>query len=249
MTDVYFADQACYINEKTTVNRDHAVCFGIQNAVKLFAKTCLHQYHVLIKAEGVAITEAINAGQTIVDKDFPFHPYTIALVQEKITDDFLIGTFFELVAKSMILQKGNLVHKINSKSAPTGIKALAKNQYREPINADSYALLDPFADYKNVGRNGMRYLKTSTLDYGWIYKNDYLVSLPFTGDFSKTARAFQVLRNQIHFPLAGAGEDLMELEMDTVDVHQVIMTEINTTIRPLFDSLVQKYSFNFQLDI
>lgn len=247
MTDVFFADQICYLKSTGTINRDHAVCFGIQNAMKVFSKTYLNQFYDQVTHEGKQVADATNAGKSIIDPDFPQTPYTSILMREAVVDYFLVGTFFELSAKAFILSKDMLVHKINSKNAPSEVKLIAVDQPKKPVKIDDYLALDSFADFDNVGRNGLKYLKNSTLDYGWLYKNDYLSSLPFSEEFSDTATAFQVLRNQIHFPLAGASEEILGLQMKPVDVRQLILKEVGHTIRPLFESLNKKHSFNLSL--
>ena len=241
----------CYINTDSSINRDLAICFGIQNATNLFANTFLFQHHDQIRLENIAITRAYNEGKTITDNDFPSDPYNTAAVFENyIVDSFLVGTFFEIIAKVFILHDGKLIHKIvRNKPAPSNITKLADKQNKSPVDIKSYLLLDPFSDYKNIGRNGMKYLQTATLDYGWLYEDDYLKLLPFSVDFCEAARSYRVLRNQIHFPLIGAGEDVIELQMKPVDVYEVINDELTATIRPLFEALGKKYSFSLELRI
>lgn len=246
MTDVIYADQVCYLNDANDINQAHAVCFGIANAVKLYQKTFLYTNYDQINAETTLIKDSIARGMTISDIGFPRMPYKTQLIIESNMDNFLIGTFFEVVAKAFVLNEGLLVHKIkSSRSAPQSVRDFAKDQATIPVDAGIYIAHDPFADYKSVGRNGLQYLKDETINYSWLYKGGYLAALPFSSDFCNDANVFRVLRNQIHFPLAGASESVIGLSNTSDDTHQTIMNEIRQTIKPLFDKLIIEHKFNF----
>jgi hypothetical protein len=247
VSDVYFADQICYLTSSGTINRDHAVCFGLVNATSLLERTFLFRHDAALRTEQQLLADAIAAGKTLLDPDFPRSIWALELARERVLDNFLIGTFFEVVAKAFLLEGGYLVHKIRSvRGLPEPLRILQRDQSKSPVDAGSYAELDPFEDFKGVGRNGMQYLEYSTLSYGWLYENGYGVALPFADEFKRLARDYRVYRNEIHFPLAGASEHLLELDPGALDVQAVIRAEIEETIRPLFVSLRQRHNFRFE---
>ncbi len=236
-SDVFFADQICYIND---INRHHAVCYGLLNAKKVFEKTLMFQYRFQIRQEVESVRAALAAGKQITDSDFPrFPPYQIAILRERLVDCFLIGTFFEIVAKAFLLDKGFIVHEVNRGSKDTNIKRLAEQQKTTPVAITDLLQYDHFQDYKHNGRNGLESLQFKTVDYRWLYENGYERELGFGEPFCSLGRYFRVERNMIHFPLAGASESQIDnLESENVrdsDHMAVIIGFIETQLIPLFE--------------
>jgi hypothetical protein len=238
MTDVYFSDQICYLND---INKASATCYGILNAVNIYKKTFLYNYYPQIADETAKVQAALNAEMHITHPHFPPTPYKFQLLRENIVDNFLIGTFFEIVAKAFVLERGYLVHKINGRRPPESLRQLSASQRQVPVKVDDYLKYDGFDDYRGVGRNGLKHLSFSTVDYKNLYENGYREVLPFSDNFINDATIFRSLRNQIHFPLAGASESIMELGQSSGDTHQVIMGELEATIKPLFDKLKDQH--------
>lgn len=98
-------------------------------------------------------------------------------------------------------------------------------------------------------RNGLESLEFKTVDYGWLYANDYERELGFDQTFCSLARYYRIERNMIHFPLAGASENQMDnLESANVngfDHTAVIRDFIEKSLVPLFEAKRQQYNLNF----
>src|SRR2546421_8565405 len=103
------------------------------------------------------------------DPDFPQFPYRIASLQERLIDCFFIGTFFEIAAKSFLLDKGFVVHKLERSSNNLDIERMARRQSRTAVRVAELLQHDQFHDYKGNGRNGLESLRFETVDYGWLY--------------------------------------------------------------------------------
>jgi hypothetical protein len=244
MTAVYSADQICYLND---ASQAHAVCFGILNAANLYKKTFLYQYYPQIVVETSTLQRALDSG---IPMNVAVHqtPHRWQQLREMSTDHFLIGTFFEVIAKAFILSQGMLVHKIKPNApASQEIRSMARQQKHTPVSSEEYLRLDPFDDYGDVGKNRMQYISSETLNYGWLYENQYADLLPFSDDFMTDAKVYRVLRNLIHFPLAGGSDVLDSIGPATTDAHVTITNEIEATIKPLFIRLNDKHNFRFNL--
>lgn len=245
--DVYFADQICYLND---INRSHAVCYGLFNAKRILSKSFLFQYYPQLKQEGENVLNALAQGKHISDPNFPFPlPYTCKRLEEITIDNFLIGTFFEIVAKAFLLDKGFIVHKIDSSSKDKGIKNLAGFQKKTPVKITDIMQYDIYQDYKNNGRNGLKCLLFETLNYGWLYQNDYERELGFKDEFNALGRYYRVERNMIHFPLAGASENQIENpEQENVrncNHIEIIIDFVDNMLKPLFEKRKLEHGFNF----
>lgn len=244
-SDVFFTDQICYLND---VNRFHAVCFGLLNATKIFKRTFRFQYRSQLQQEAENVRTALAAGKLITDSDFPKSPYQIADMYEWLIDCFLIGTFFEIVATSFLLDKGFVVHVLKSGNN-TNIRRLSQQQRTTPVKIADLLQYDHFQDYKGNGRNGLASLRFETLDYSWLYANDYERELGFDQAFCSLARYYRIERNMIHFPLAGASEkqiDNPELaNVNGLDHIAVITDFIEKNLNPLFEKRKQQNSFKF----
>ena len=244
-SDVFFADQICYLND---INRFHAVCFGLLNAKKLFERTFRFQYRSQLEQEAKNVRGALAAGKYITDSDFPRSPYQIMYMQEWLIDCFLIGTFFEIAAKAFLLDKGFVVHKLKGGSN-TNIRRLAQQQKTTPVKITDLLQYDQFQDYRGNGRNGLASLEFMTVDYGWLYANDYEKELGFDQSFCSVARYFRTERNMIHFPLAGASEKQIDnpesVNVNGLDHVAVIIDFIQKSLIPLFERRRQQYNLNF----
>lgn len=245
-SDVFFADQICYLND---INRFHAVCFGLLNAKKLFERTFQFQYRSQLQQEAKNVSAALAAGKHITDADFPHPRYQLVSLQERLIDCFLIGTFFEIVAKSFFLDKGFVVHKLKRNSNDADLVRLARHQWRTPVTIAELLLHDQFQAYPGKERNGLDSLEFKTVDYGWLYANDYEWELGFDQAFCSLARYYRIERNMIHFPLAGASENQMDnseaANVSGLDHTAMIVDFIQKSLNPLFEKLRQQYHFNF----
>ncbi len=159
-SDVFFADQICYLND---INRAHAVCFNLLNAKKVLERTFHFQYRSQLQQESASINAALAAGKRMSDPDFPQFPYRIASLQERLIDCFFIGTFFEIAAKSFLLDKGFVVHKLERSSNNLDIERMARRQSRTAVRAAELLQHDQFHDYKGNGRNGLESLRFETV--------------------------------------------------------------------------------------
>lgn len=121
-------------------------------------------------------------------------------------DNFLIGTFFEIVAKSFLLDRGFVVHKIVKDSTDPKVKALRDAQSERPIAIGELLEIDSSQDYKGNGRNGLKSLCYETLGYSKMYEGKYAEVLGFDDAINAVARYYRVERNMIHFPIHGASE-------------------------------------------
>lgn len=245
-SDVFFADQICYLND---INRSHAVCFGLLNAKRLFERTFRFQYRSQLQQEAKNVGAALAAGKHITDADFPDPHYQLIGLQERLIDCFLIGTFFEIVAKAFLLDKGFVVHKLKGSSNNTNIRRLAQQQRTTPVKIADLLQHDQFQDYRVNGRNGLASLEFMTVDYGWLYTNDYERKLRFDQAFCSLARYYRIERNMIHFPLAGASENQMDnpesANVNGLDHTAVIVDFLQKSLVPLFEKLRKQYNFNF----
>ena len=245
-SDVFFAGQICYLND---INRYHAVCFGLLNAKKVFERTFQFQYRPQLQQEAERVRLALAAGKQISDPSFPRYPYRIASLDERLIDCFLIGTFFEIAAKSFLLDKGFVVHKLKRGSNDPDIVRMARHQRTTPVTIAEVLRHDHFQDNQGKGRNGLESLEFMTVDYGWLYGNDYERKLGFDQAFCSLARYYRIERNMIHFPLAGAGENQIEnpelANVNGFDHLAVIIDFIEKSLVPLFERRKQQYNFTF----
>ena len=245
-SDVFFADQICYLNDS---NRSHAVCFGLLNAKKIFERTFQYQYRPQLQQEAERVRLALAAGKQISDPDFPRFPYQMASLNERLIDCFLIGTFFEIAAKSFLLDKGFVVHKLKQRSNHSAITRMARNQRTTPVKIADLLQHDHFQDYQGKGRNGLESLEFMTVDYGWLYRNDYERELGLDQAFCSLGRYYRIERNMIHFPLAGASENQIEnpeaANVSGFDHMAVILDFLAKSLVPLFERRKQEYNFTF----
>jgi hypothetical protein len=244
-SDVFFADQICYINY---INRSHAVCFGLLNAKKIFERTFRFRYRSQLQQEANKVTAALTGGKHITDQDFPRSPYQMTSLQERLIDCFLIGTFFEIAATSFLLDVGFVVHKLRGGNN-NNIRRLAQQQNTTPVKIAELLQYDQFQDYRGNGRNGLESLRFETLDYSWLYANDYERELGFDQAFCSLGRYYRIERNMIHFPLAGASEKQIDnpesANVNGLDHIAVITDFIDKSLVPLFEKRKQQYNFTF----
>lgn len=245
-TDVYIADQICYVNE---INRHAAVCYALKKSVQCVQRTVLFQNLENINKETKKIKDALDSGMKITDPNFPLDiPHKMLCAKEADIDNFLIGTFFELTAKSFLLNKGYLIHSIDKKTKNKNIKKLAESQDKNPVRISALLEYENFSDYKNIGRNGLKSLEYKTIDYGKLFRNNYESQLGFDENFNKWARIYRIERNLIHFPLMGASEtainDYERNELQDVSLVDTILDFIKSNSIPLFNNLKKQHALN-----
>jgi len=202
----------------------------------------------------VCVAAWVNEASTEVctergDLDFPRSPFQTVSIQERLIDCFLIGTFFEIAATSFLLDKGFVVHMLRGGNNNNNIRRLAQHQKTTPVKIADLLQYDHFQDYKGSGRNGLESLRFETVDYGWLYANDYERELGFDQAFCSLARYYRIERNMIHFPLAGASEKQIDnpesANVNGLDHTAVITDFIAKSIIPLFEKRRQQYNINF----
>jgi hypothetical protein len=151
MTDVFYADQICYVND---INQAHSVCFGLTNAANLYKKTFVYNYYDIVKREAEIEQAALDNGGPW--GQFPFSPHAMLLVREGVFDNFLIGTFFELTAKASLLNRGFLVHEIKDGEVPDDVKGLRIFQKKKPVKIADYLKTDNFEEHNSEGKNSLQ---------------------------------------------------------------------------------------------
>lgn len=238
--DTYYSDQICYTND---INRAHAVCFGITNAIELFKKTYLYNFSSRVMAEIEVERQALAAN--IPMQVFPFSPHKMLLMKEQIFDNFLIGTSFELLGKAFLLDAGYLVHTIkpSKRSVPTSVYRLSQQQKNSPVKISDFLQYDQFSEHNNEGKNSLAYLDLKTVEYHTIYERpDYASVLPLSADFIALAARYRGLRNMIHFPVAAVSEVEIKLgPRSLVEAYEVMRNEWCRVIKSKFETLKQQH--------
>lgn len=100
---------------------------------------------------------------------------------------FVVASSFEIALKSLLLHKGYIVHKINSKK----YKADANTQQAQPV------LHTAAIENRKIKSD---YLERSTINFSLLLKNEYKTELSLDEDTNRLIDLFRIARNNIHFP-------------------------------------------------
>jgi hypothetical protein len=200
MNETDYRDHLCY---KDSFHRQHATIGGLYNAASLFNKTQIYllylQIHEEMKAAQVAL--ARNDFKTLTKLQA-----MSTLMHAKLSDNYLTGGCLELIAKSILLYKGVLIHKIQATcTIPLEIQRLAAKQKNEPVMLTEYFEAGgEFVTRQNKRR--LKYVGDITIDYSVAYNDDYLSLIPLSQTFTEAAKKYRILRNITHFPAALGSE-------------------------------------------
>ena len=178
------------------VNRDYAVWYLCREALKAFNDTLMISQRGARLAEDLA-TEAWLARGGLTSGTYVDAPATYRWLEFINLEYLKISTGFELIAKSILIEKDYIVHEIDGKSEK--YKPVARKQKTSPVSVSEVIEID---SYRFNGRiNYLPGVTEASLRFGLILSEATYQSVINIPDADlKLINEFRTLRNQIHLP-------------------------------------------------
>lgn len=191
--DTFRASHSIYHDE---ISRDGGIFALCVEAFKAFNDSIMVSERQILAYERLQDEIFIGEGRSILDSPLPANPMTWKWIRLMNLEHLKIASGFEIIIKSMLVEKGILIQEIKSDRA---YKILAIKQRKSPVYAKEIRKIKDFRFDGSV--NYLPGLTRKSIGFQTVLKEPNYRSVLDISDMDlELIDEFRNLRNEIHFP-------------------------------------------------